>query len=163
MADAITIDTRDDTAAGSLVMRATIPFLRLAMGRKPRVRKAPPPREAVLHMAVAKVLREHCLPSWQWTHIASGELRDVRTAMKLKRMGVRRGWPDFVLVPPTGQMHCLELKREGEKLTVGQEDFQTWCISNTVPHAVVFTQSQAFAVLDEWQCLRVRLADRTPA
>jgi VRR-NUC domain len=139
-------------------MRATIPFLSLALGRKPRVRKVPRPKEIMLHMAVAKVLREHALPGWQWTHIASGEMRDIRTATKLKRMGVRKGWPDFVLVPPTGQMHCLELKREGEKLTGEQEAFQTWCIAHAIPHSVVFTLREALAVLDSWRCLRVKLA-----
>jgi VRR-NUC domain len=141
-------------------MRATIPFLSLAMGRKPRARKVPPPKEIVLQTTVAKVLREHCLPSWQWTHIASGELRDIRTAMKLKRMGLRPGWPDFVLVPPTGQMHCLELKRMGEKLTDEQEAFQTWCIANAVPHAVAFTFDHALAVLDSWGCLRLRFTGK---
>ena len=144
-------------------MRATIPFLSLAARLKPRARKAPRPKEILLHMQVAKVLREHALPDWQWTHVGHGEVRDIRTAVKLKRMGQQKGWPDFVLVPPTGQMHCLELKREGETLTDEQEAFQTWCIANAVPHAVAFTQSQALAVLDEWQCLRVKFPERTPA
>lgn len=67
-------------------------------------------------MAVAKILRDHALPEWQWTHIAHGEVRDIRTAAKLKAMGVRKGWPDFILVPPSGQLRCIELKRIGEKL-----------------------------------------------
>jgi len=140
-------------------MRATLPFLALAQGRKPRLRKAPVvrPKEISLHMGVAKVLRDHCLPEWQWTHIASGELRDIRTATKLKRMGVKRGWPDFVLVPPTGQMHCLELKRVGEKLTEDQEAFQAWCAWTRIPHAVCRTMNEALVVLDGWRCLRIRL------
>lgn len=141
-------------------MRATIPFLSLAAGRKPRVRKVPRPKEIMLHMQVAKVLRDHARHDWQWTHIASGELRDIRTAVKLKRMGTKPGWPDFVLVPPTGQMHCLELKREGEKLTEEQEGFQLWCIRHGVPHSVAFTQSQALAVLDSWHCLRIKLSEK---
>ena len=143
-------------------MRATIPFLSLAAGRKPRARKAPRPKEIMLHMAVAKVLREHALPSWQWTHIGHGEVRDIRTAVKLKRMGQKRGWPDFVLVPPTGQMHCLELKREGEYLTKEQETFQTWCIAHAIPHAVCRTFDEALAVLDWWKCLRVKFSERAP-
>lgn len=131
----------------------------LAEGRKPRARKDPvlKPKEHVLHFAVAKVLRDHCLPEWMWTHIASGELRDVRTATKLKRMGVRRGWPDFVLVPPTGQIHCLELKRAGETLTEDQEAFQTWCIKHCVPHSVAYSFGDALAVLDLWGCLRLKI------
>jgi hypothetical protein len=74
-------------------MTATPPLLLLAEGRKPRARKAPVPRpkEIALHMAVAKILREHCLPEWQWFHPGSGELRDLKTAVKLKRMGLKPG------------------------------------------------------------------------
>jgi hypothetical protein len=32
-------------------------------------------------------------------------------------MGAKAGWPDFILVPPTRQLHCLELKRLGEALS----------------------------------------------
>ena len=68
------------------------PLLRLMDGKKTRPRKAPrtAPKESVLHIAVANTLRDHALPEWQWTHVPSGELRDMRTAVKLKRMGVRR-------------------------------------------------------------------------
>jgi AAA domain len=90
-------------------MSGTPPLLVLAEGRKPRPRKAPSfrPKEIALHMAVAKVLREHCLPEWLWTHIPAGEILDKRTAGKLKQMGTKPGWPDFVLIPPSGQLHCL--------------------------------------------------------
>jgi hypothetical protein len=137
----------------------TPPLLLLAEGRKPRPRKAPivRPKEVALHMAVAKVLREHCKPDWQWTHIASGELRDKRTAAKLKQMGVRAGWPDFILVPPTGQLHSLELKRIGEDLTADQEAFQLHCIRFGWPHSVAFTLDQALAILDHWGCLRIKI------
>lgn len=151
-------------ATRHLSMRATLPLLSFIEGRKPRLRKSATnrPKEVVLHMAVAKVLRDHAITTWQWTHIASGELRDVRTAVKLKQMGVRRGWPDFVLVPSTGQMHCLELKREGEKLTDAQRDFESWCNAGAIPHAVAFTLDDALAVLDSWGCLRIKITRRSP-
>jgi hypothetical protein len=140
-------------------MTAVPPLLAICEGRKPRARKAPAirPREISLHLDVAKVLREHALPEWQWTHIASGELRDIRTAVKLKRMGTKPGWPDFVLVPPTGQLHCLELKRKGETLSEPQEAFQVWCIRNNVPHSMADDFDQALKILDHWGCLRIRL------
>ncbi len=43
------------------------------------------------------------------THVPAGEIRNKRTAAKLN--GTKPGWPDFILTPPTGQLHCLELKR----------------------------------------------------
>ena len=101
------------------------PLIMIAQGRKPRPRKAPrtAAKEIMLHIAVAKLLRDHCLPDWVWFHVPNGELRDVRTAAKLKRMGVKPGIPDFALVSPYGSVRFLELKRLGEKLSDAQEDF----------------------------------------
>ena len=73
-------------------MTAAPPLLMIWEGRSPRSRKAPlaRPKEIALHMAVAKVLRDHALGTWAWTHIPSGELRDKITAAKLKQMGAPR-------------------------------------------------------------------------
>ena len=137
----------------------SLPLLELAEGRKPRARRAPVarPKEIVLHMAVAKVLRDHALETWAWTHIPSGELRSKITAFKLKRMGAKPGWPDFILVAPTGRFHALELKRSGARLSGPQEEFQSWCIKHAVKHSVAYNLDQALAVLDSWSCLRIKL------
>jgi hypothetical protein len=108
-------------------------------------------------MAVAKVLRDHALPEWQWCHIPNGELRDKRTAGKLKQMGAKPGWPDFVLIPPAGQLHCLELKRLGETLSDAQENFQLWCIRHVIPHVVAFTIDEVLPAFDQWGCLRIKI------
>jgi hypothetical protein len=131
------------------------PLLLLAEGRKPRPRKAPVsrPKELVLHMQVATLLRAHALPEWQWTHIASGELRDARTAGKLKQMGLRPGWPDFALVSPAGIFHALELKRAGGKLSEPQENFRVWCIRSGTPYAVCHDMREVLVALDAWRCL----------
>ena len=65
------------------------PLLMLAEGRRPRLRAAPKekPKELVLHMRVAALLRQHCHASWLWTHLANGEAKDARTCAKLKQMG----------------------------------------------------------------------------
>lgn len=138
------------------------PLLAMAAGRKTRPRKAPVirPKEQVLHFATAKLLREHCRPHWQWTHVGHGEARDINTAAKLKRKGLRPGWPDFVLVPPTGQMHCLELKRQGEGLSDDQDAFRIWCIKHGLPHSVCRTFNEVLAVLDAWGCLTITLPRR---
>ena len=132
----------------------------LAAGRKPRPRKAPQirPREIELHVTVARLLRDHARSDWQWTHIPAGELRDKRTAAKLKAMGARRGWPDFVLVPPAGQLHALELKRVGETLSSAQDDFRTWAIRNGLPHVVAYTIDDVLVAFAVWGCLSVKIA-----
>jgi hypothetical protein len=135
------------------------PLLMLAQGRRARPRKAnaPRPLELQLHMAVADVLRRFARPDWRWSHFPAGEHRDVRTAAKLKAMGVQRGWPDFVLFDPSGRLHALELKRQGGRLTDEQEGFQTWCIVRGVPHSVSRSVDEALAVLDAWEALCIRI------
>lgn len=136
-------------------MKSTPPLLQLIEGRCVRPRKAPVVRqkEIALHMAVAKLLRQRCCGDWQWTHIGHGEARDARTAAKLRRMGLRAGWPDFVLVPPTGRFHALELKRSGEDLSAEQETFKRWAARHGVPFVVAYSMQDVLTAFAEWRCL----------
>jgi hypothetical protein len=133
----------------------TPPLLMLIEGRKPRLRKAPlaRPKEIALHMDVARLLRDHARPDWQWTHIGHGEQRSPRVAAKLKRMGLRPGWPDFLLICPRGRAHLLELKRIGEELSDPQEDFKAWSAARGVPHVVAYETREVLIAFAEWRCL----------
>ena len=135
------------------------PLLAIAKGRRARPRKAVAPRakEIELHMAVADVLRRFAKPDWRWSHFPAGEHRDKRTAAKLKAMGTQPGWPDFMLFDPSGRLHALELKRQGEGLSEGQREFKDWC-AGRVPHSVSYSVDDALAVLDAWEVLRIKLA-----
>jgi hypothetical protein len=137
----------------------SLPLLMIAEGRKPRPRKAPVarPKECQLQCAVADLLRRHALPEWRWSHFPAGEWRGVITGARLKRMGLQRGWPDFLLVAPDGAIRCLELKRAGESLTDDQADFKLWCIAHAVNYSVAYSIDEALAVLDAWSCLRIRI------
>jgi VRR-NUC domain len=147
-------------------MTAVPPLLMLAAGRKPRLRRATSyqAKELELHVGVAGTLRRFVRPGWRWAHIPSGELRDKRTAAKLKAMGVQPDWPDIILVSPTGLLHALELKRVSGSLSDEQEAFADWCRAYGIPHAVARTVDQALAALDAWGCLRIRVhgAERVP-
>lgn len=131
------------------------PLLMIAEGRKPRPRSTPAVRdkEIVLHIRVAGLLRAHGLPGWRWTHIPAGELRDARTASKLKAMGLNPGWPDFLLVSPTGKAHFLEVKRVGGKLSEDQRAFKAWAAAHGVAHVVADTFATAFDALKLWKVL----------
>jgi hypothetical protein len=138
----------------------TFPPLPLfAEGRRPRARAltAPAPKEIVLHIAVADVLRKLGRPDWRWGHPPAGEHRDVRTAAKLKAMGVQRGWPDFMLFNPCGLLHALELKRKGAALSEDQEVFAAWCTEHSIPNAVAYSINDAIATLNAWGALRVKI------
>lgn len=121
-----------------------------------RIRKLPTVKELALHTMVADDLKRWAKPEWRYTHVPAGELRTKATAGKLKRMGVVSGWPDFLLLGPPG-LHCLELKRDGEKLTPEQIEFQDFCYANGTPYAVAWTYKQAVAVLREWGVLKVEI------
>jgi VRR-NUC domain len=135
------------------------PLLVLAEGRKPRARRAPrtAPKEYRLQTDVADVLKDHALPTWRWSHVPAGERRDVRTGARLKRMGLQKGWPDIVLINPAGIFHALELKRVGEDLSEDQDQFQLWAIRHGVPHSVAYSLDEAFAALNAWGCLRIKI------
>jgi len=138
---------------------ATPPLLLLAQGRKPRARKAPTirPREIRLHLDVARVLRDHCLPEWVWWHTPNGGRRDVKEAAKLKLLGTRAGVPDLILISPYGSVRLLELKRPGETLSDAQEEFRIHCIRHGIPHAIAYDFNQALIALDHWGCLRLKI------
>lgn len=144
-------------------MTATPPLLQLAAGRKVRARRAPilRPRESKLHAAVAKLLTDHCLDGWEWTHI-NRKAKDAREGAILKIMGANPDWPDFILVSPYGSVRYLETKRLGETLTEGQEAFRMRAVARGIPHVVAWTMDQVLAALDSWGCLRIRINAARP-
>ena len=119
-----------------------------------RVRKPPPASEFSLHVMTADVLGRWISPGWIFTHLASGEHRNKVTAARLKRMGLKPGWPDFVLLSPTGQAHFLELKRRGGRLSESQRDFADWCAEYGCTFAVADDFDSALAILREWGAVR---------
>ena len=121
--------------------------------REPRYR----PVEYKLQCTIADTLRKYHQKEWLWTHFPAGELRTLLTGARLKRMGLRRGLPDFLLFAPNGgRPHFLELKREGEDLTVDQQETRAWCLRNDVPYAVAATVKDAVAALSGWDAVKLR-------
>lgn len=98
------------------------------------------------------------MPGWLWTHIGHGEKRDKVTAARLQRMGLQPGWPDFILIAPTGVHYWLELKRGRARLTVDQEAFHIAMLKREVPCRVARSFEEAIAILTDWGAIRVRLA-----
>lgn len=89
--------------------------LSLFKGKRQTGVKPTGPTEFQIHCAVADTLRVGLAPGWMWMHPANGELRNIATAGRLKRMGVKPGASDILLhKAPHAQLHALELKRKGE-------------------------------------------------
>jgi hypothetical protein len=89
-----------------------------------RVRRPPPAPEIAVHCLIADTLRLAITPGWIWFHVPNGGWRTKAEAGKFKRMGVKVGVSDFILVAPAGaRLHALELKRWGEVPTEPQNAF----------------------------------------
>jgi hypothetical protein len=82
-------------------------------------------------------------------HIPNGGSRNIVEAVKLKRMGVRRGvWDVFVNLP--SKNYCglwIEFKSGKNKLTKEQEIFLESIKNNRQMHAVCYDLPEAIAVL----------------
>lgn len=118
--------------------------------RKVTARRASP--EHSIQVAIAGALDEHCKHLW-WA-VENGGKRHIRSAQKLKRAGVRPGVPDlhFVL-PPKGQLACLELKAEGGRVSDAQNDFRDQLIASGGRWEVAYSIDEAFGILAAWGCL----------
>jgi hypothetical protein len=102
-----------------------------------------------------------------WWHTPNGELRDVRTAAKLKAMGVRPGVADFFFIwgePESlvGDPHVristrnlfLELKRRGAELSEEQEQFRDSVTAKGAYYEVADSIDEAVAILKKYGVLK---------
>lgn len=132
--------------------------LHLFKGRRQRLEAAPYVSEFRLAVAFADTLKRCARPDWRWTHFPAGELRETVTGERLKRMGLKPGWPDYQFVSPAGQIHFLELKRRrGAELTDEQEAFRDWCKACAIPWQLARTYDRAIEIVTKWGVLRLEV------
>ena len=73
--------------------------------------------ETELHKAVAKALTTLVLAPAEWSCFPAGNVPlPPQFAAKLYQMGLRRGWPDFLIVHG-GRVYGIELKAKGGALS----------------------------------------------
>ena len=133
--------------------------LDLLKSRRQRGSKVPPAKEFPVHCMVADLLRLSIAPGWLWFHPANGEFRDRAAAGRLKRMGVKPGVSDFILIaPPMGCVHALELKRYKVKPTPEQLEFLNAVIAAGGRSACVDNFDAAVHTLKAWGAVRVKVA-----
>ena len=90
-----------------------------------RVRpKAPRISEAALHKQVADYLDAVIRPPCVWTTIAHGGGGRIRGAM-LKARGLKKGWPDIMVIAPGPNVLGIELKRKGGTQSPEQREVES--------------------------------------
>jgi|SRR5215467_680847 len=121
-----------------------------------RVRRSRDPYEIALHGLVVDTLTRWAQPGWMWSHFAAGERRDAKTGAKLKRLGLKSGWPDLLIFPPVPAHGpaFLELKRRGGRLSPAQQAFADWAHSYGYRHEVVADYASALVILKGWGVIR---------
>jgi hypothetical protein len=111
--------------------------------------------EFQLTCMVADLLRASAAPGWLWTHFPAGEQRPNMAGVRLKRMGLMAGWPDFILLPPVlGPAHFLELKRYRGVASDAQLDFEMWVVSRGYPYVRAEGFEPALTALRRWGAVR---------
>jgi len=96
--------------------------LSLLKGPRQKGEAPPTPKELALHIPLVSLIKQSICAGWSFTHPASGEHRDPRTAAKLKAMGVTPGFPDLIFFGPEQRVYFLELKRKGGVLSEQQKN-----------------------------------------
>lgn len=98
--------------------------LSLFKGKRQRGVKPPPALEFATCCLLADTIDRWIMPQWRWTHLPFGEHRDHKvnpktgkryspTGQRLKRLGTKTGWPDYIFVGPNRSVFWLEFKRAG--------------------------------------------------
>lgn len=106
--------------------------------------------ETSLQMEVEAFLRVAWPAHLPYTHFPAGELRDERTGGKLKRMGLKTGWPDFQFIMPNGQAAFIELKVDDNDLSDEQIAVRAKLCALRCGYAVCRSLDEVEAVLARW-------------
>ena len=83
--------------------------------------------EHALQTMVCEYMARAMRPELEWRAIPNGGKRHMRTAVKLKAEGVKRGTPDIVILLHDGRVAWLELKIKGGSLSLEQQGFRNIC------------------------------------
>ena len=107
--------------------------------------------EDSIQIAVADYLRLQ-YPNLLWFHVANERQTSPRHGAKLKRMGVRAGVADIMILKATKQAVglCIELKAGKNKQTPSQVEFRDAVIQEGWAYYVCYDFDSARKVIDKY-------------
>lgn len=116
--------------------------------------------EAALQRAICQWLIIAGVPGLLWFHVPNGMVSNARTVAHMKRIGMRPGVADLVVIMPGGKTHCLELKAKNGKLSRDQIVFSADCAIAGVPYKVCDNIDDALRVLRSWKAIEADMAGK---
>jgi hypothetical protein len=123
------------------------------------VTKRSRPSELEITRSVAQILDQFALPGWLHTHFPAGEKRSAATGERLKSMGLKPGFPDFLLIGPDGKHYWLEIKRHDGVLSPAQRVLMTAMVARGIPYAIARSPEDGLFILNRWGVIKnVRVA-----
>jgi hypothetical protein len=122
----------------------------------PKRRRKIPVSEFSIHCMIADALDRFADKEWVWTHFPAGEARSAVTGARLKRMGLKPGWPDFQFIDINGRIFFLELKGDSY-LSEDQQRFFHAMRERKVECRVARSFDDAIAVLGRWGVVPVSM------
>lgn len=95
---------------------------------------------------VADYLRRALPSTAAWSHFPAGENRSAITGARLKRMGLARGWPDYLILCD-GKLIGLELKVPGGATSPEQRAVGDCFVANGFAWSIVRSLEEVEAFL----------------
>jgi len=90
---------------------------------------------------------EEWLGRLRYFHVPNGGKRGVVTAMNMKRIGVRAGVPDLVILSSDGRAMFCELKGPKGSMNGAQKDWRAWLETRFPWHEIRSLDEMKKAVL----------------
>jgi hypothetical protein len=145
-------------------MRMNAPAMRDLFTKRLRKIRPPPPSELQIQISLIAQLRQaqRIRPGVIYFHVPNGELRDKRSAAKLRAMGVRAGVADLIFIwnapvhgdPRRVRILFLELKAPGRKETPLQTLFADEASTIGCDYAKADSIDDAITILQGFGLLR---------
>jgi hypothetical protein len=89
-----------------------------------------------------------------WFAVPNGEKRHIRSAVRLKAEGVKRGTPDICVMLPEGKVAWLEMKAEKGRLSSAQIYFRDLAARLGHHWGCASSVDEALSLLTKWDVLK---------
>lgn len=88
-----------------------------------------------------------------WFHTPNGGKRNLSTAAKMKRMGVKAGIPDIIIINKTLTNNtgiCIELKIGRNKTTINQEMWRSKFVKNDWLYFIAYSIDDIISITSKY-------------